>query len=73
MELTKQEKAILSKHVARIAYKASTSWTSLISELNRIVNSKHAKEIKNNSGVEMTAAAIRYCTAEITGQDYSSG
>jgi signal transduction histidine kinase/CheY-like chemotaxis protein len=38
MELSEDEKARLSKHVAQIAFKASTSWTSLMSELTHIVN-----------------------------------
>ena len=38
MTLTAEEKRRLSEHVTRIAYKASTSWTSLMSELTNIVN-----------------------------------
>jgi len=38
MTLTPEEKRQLSEHVTRIAYKASTSWTSLMSELTNIVN-----------------------------------
>ncbi len=38
MELTDDQKVLLSNHVAQVAYKASTSWTSLMSELTHIVN-----------------------------------
>jgi signal transduction histidine kinase/DNA-binding response OmpR family regulator len=37
MTLTEEEKSWLSENVTRIAYKASTSWTSLIAELTNIV------------------------------------
>jgi len=40
MELTPQERAQLSEHVSRIASKASTSWSSLISELTSIIADK---------------------------------
>jgi signal transduction histidine kinase/DNA-binding response OmpR family regulator len=40
MTLTAEEKRRLSEHVTRIAYKASTSWTSLMAELTNIVNAK---------------------------------
>jgi signal transduction histidine kinase/CheY-like chemotaxis protein len=38
MTLSEEEKRQLTEHVAKIAYKASTSWTSLISELTDIVH-----------------------------------
>jgi signal transduction histidine kinase/DNA-binding response OmpR family regulator len=37
MTLTAEEKRRLSKHVTRIAFKASTSWTALMAELTNIV------------------------------------
>jgi signal transduction histidine kinase/CheY-like chemotaxis protein len=45
MTLTAEEKSRLSEHVTRIAYKASTSWTSLMAELTNIV--KEAPQYQN--------------------------
>jgi signal transduction histidine kinase/CheY-like chemotaxis protein len=70
MELTKQEKEHLSKHVIRIAQKASTSWTSLMSELSRIMNSQETKE-PNYKTSDESAASIHYLLADSSEQDSS--
>ena len=43
MALNEKEKAHLNKYVAKIAYKTTTSWTSLMSELTSIAKKKEAK------------------------------
>ncbi len=43
MQLNEQERANLNKHVARIAYKTTTSWTSLMSELTSIAKKNELK------------------------------
>jgi signal transduction histidine kinase/CheY-like chemotaxis protein len=61
MDLNRQEKEKLSKHVIRIAHKASTSWTSLISELSRIVGDEQL----NDSGKTPPVAPL-HCIAEVS-------
>jgi signal transduction histidine kinase/CheY-like chemotaxis protein len=43
MALSEKEKAHLSEHVAKIAYKTTTSWTSLMAELTSIVKKSESK------------------------------
>jgi hypothetical protein len=68
MELTRQEKEHLNKHVTRIAYKASMSWTSLVSELSRIVSSEEAKRKNKENDAEM-AVSMHFLTADSSNQD----
>jgi signal transduction histidine kinase/CheY-like chemotaxis protein len=68
MELTKQEEEHLNKHVTRIAHKASTSWTSLMSELSRIVNSEETGKHKAAGGVGLEAS-MPFVTADSSKPD----
>jgi signal transduction histidine kinase/CheY-like chemotaxis protein len=58
MELTEDDKARLYKHVAQIAFKASTSWTSLMSELTHIVNKTDLAKPDSGSQTTMEGAAV---------------
>ncbi len=49
MTLTPEEKKQLSEHVTKIAYKASTSWTALISELAKIVDKQGTNHLSASS------------------------
>jgi signal transduction histidine kinase/CheY-like chemotaxis protein len=63
MTLTAEEKNRLSEHVTRIAYKASTSWTSLMAELTNIV--KEAPQPQNREiGLDQeTETAVKQLVA----------
>jgi CheY-like chemotaxis protein len=61
MELTPRERAQLSEHVSRIASKASTSWSSLISELTSIIADKSpGQPILTHSRAQSEAAIVNY-------------
>jgi signal transduction histidine kinase/DNA-binding response OmpR family regulator len=62
MALNEKEKAHLNQHVARIAYKTTTSWTSLMAELTTIAKKAESKNpqanLKKREGVEASAVNL---------------
>jgi signal transduction histidine kinase/DNA-binding response OmpR family regulator len=61
MALNEKEKAHLNKHVAKIAYKTTTSWTSLMSELTSIARKKDLNPPQpdwNKGGAEQSAVNL---------------
>jgi signal transduction histidine kinase/DNA-binding response OmpR family regulator len=62
MALNEKEKAHLNKHVARIAYKTTTSWTSLMAELTSIAKKTEAgnpqPNLKKGGGAEASVVNL---------------
>jgi CheY-like chemotaxis protein len=71
MALTAEEKSRLSEHVTRIAYKASTSWTALMSELTGIVRGKPRMQNRGDGFDADTETAVEQFTAK-NGLEYDS-
>jgi signal transduction histidine kinase/DNA-binding response OmpR family regulator len=73
MELTAGEKAQLSEHVTRIAHKASTNWTSLMSELTSIVrNSASRQPVCSQRFERPEPLALSYPASNQVGENYAA-
>jgi signal transduction histidine kinase/DNA-binding response OmpR family regulator len=58
MALNEKEKAHLNQHVAKIAYKTTTSWTSLMAELTSIVKKAESKNMQPKYNKEGAEASV---------------